>query len=151
MSQSWRAGQTAAGPAHGSNNINQYPGYGSGALSNKVENYTDRDPYGRAGNIGSSNINNMAIGSGRHHPSKLVELINGDSPRTSSKRHREQSASDAQKNAAESSSYGGQHDPMLDGEVVKLEGIQVHIENMEERKERKDRRGQYRLGDHERD
>ena len=56
LSISWRAGQTAAGPAPGSSN--QYPSYRYGASSSKVENYTDRDPYGHAGNIGATNTTN---------------------------------------------------------------------------------------------
>lgn len=54
----------------------QYPGNG--------ENYTDRDPYKDA-----AIINQNAIGSGRLHKSKLVELINRDSSRTSSKAKRD--------------------------------------------------------------
>ena len=56
MSVSWRAGQTAAGPAHGSSN--QYPSYRYGASSSKVENYSDRDPYSNAGGIGATDKTN---------------------------------------------------------------------------------------------
>jgi len=55
MSQSWRAGQNAAA---GIGSSNQYPSYRYGASSSKVENYTDRDPYGHGSNVGATNLTN---------------------------------------------------------------------------------------------
>ena len=144
MSQSGRAGQTMAGPFHGSNNINQHPSYRGGALSSKAENYTDRDPYGRGSGGPAANGNNVLIGSGRPHRSKLVDLINGDTSRTSGKPQREASASDSRKDPAASSSYGGQHDPVPD-EPTKVEDIHLQIDDP------KDRGGPRRPGGVDRD
>jgi hypothetical protein len=141
MSQSGRA---LAGPFHGSNTMNQNPSYHGGALSSKAENYTDRDPYGRGSGGPAANGNNVAIGSGRAHRSKLVDLINGDTSRTSQKPQREASASDSRKDPLASSSYGGQHDPILD-EPTRVDDIHLQIDDP------KDRGGPRRRGGVDRD
>ena len=144
MSQSGRAGQTLAGPVHGRYDILQDPSYHGGALSSKAENYTDRDPYGRGSSGPVANGNNVAIGSGRPHRSKLVDLINGDTSRREGRPQREASGSDSRKNPGESSSYGGQPDPILD-EPTKVDDIHLQIDDP------KDRGGPRRPGGADRD
>jgi hypothetical protein len=64
------------------------------------------------------NNQNIGIGSGRQHKSKLVELINRDSSRTSSKAKREHSSASL-KNAEASSSYRN--------DEARLDDIELHI------------------------
>lgn len=76
-SQSGRIGSNAAIGNHG---LIQYPGNFYLDPANQDKNFTDRDPYGNKESERQSNANqpNLAIGSGRGQPSKIVGLIMGD-------------------------------------------------------------------------
>ena len=127
LSQSGRAGLSdRRGGNKGESTFSQNPSYRGGAQSHKGDTFTDRDPYGNGAGSGTFGNQNVIIGSGRQQKSKLIELIQGESSRSSSKPKPDHNSSDSKKLQPENSSYGAQHDPLAT-ELLKLDDIRINL------------------------
>lgn len=121
LSQSWRA------PGPKQTESNSY--YHSYRQSNKGDTYTDRDPY-RDNHQSSKNNYQAALGSGRQQQSKLIELIQGETSRTSSKPKQGHSSSESQRQKQRSHSRENQRDDPLQQEGSQNEELSLKLEDI---------------------